>query len=159
MLTCFQHNRPACARINTAKSWGYEQHFKPVHPKMFPQECFLVCPHWVTWKSNGRKQCSRNNVSQFAQGFSYWKLITIRKLCTIGKCAYGKLSSTHLKCVTCSKYILKDYRVMSKRYDTKNPGRSQDWYQHCQSTHCWSEKYRKWKFWMLANDLSFPYSH
>ena len=33
---------------------------------MFPS----VCPLWETWRNIGRKQCFRNNVSQFAQGFS-----------------------------------------------------------------------------------------
>jgi hypothetical protein len=44
-----------------------EQYFKSVHPNIFLEQCFLVCPHWKTWKSNmesnGREQCFCNNVS------------------------------------------------------------------------------------------------
>jgi hypothetical protein len=46
----------------------------------FPSAIFVaetlfpsVCPLLETWRNIGRKQCFRNNVSEFAQGFSYIK--------------------------------------------------------------------------------------
>jgi hypothetical protein len=41
---------------------------------MFPS----VCPLWETWRNIGRKQCFRNNVSQFAKGFTlFFKIFNI----------------------------------------------------------------------------------
>jgi hypothetical protein len=88
-----------------------ETKFASREAKMFPSQyrniwCFpmfltnvSLCLHTrETWRNIGRKQCFRNNVSQFAQGFR-----TIKKFCNWRKKIRNlQLTTTSVSLVSCA---------------------------------------------------------